>query len=83
MVNKLPPLLDCVLALHDGEYHVFDYALYSTEQLMGDVGTAIGVNPVRAPPSSSHAQPCLAAASSCVACCRWTTLPSLSLRTRA
>jgi len=44
---KLPPLLDCVLALHDGGYHIFDYVLYSSEQhLQEDLGTAIGNNPL-------------------------------------
>jgi len=46
VVSKLPPLLDVVLAVHDGGYHVFDFALYSSAQLQGGVGDAIGVNPL-------------------------------------
>lgn len=46
VISKLPPLLDAVLAAHDGAYYIFDFMLYSTEQLQGDVGTAIGNNPV-------------------------------------
>jgi hypothetical protein len=56
VVGKLPPLLDVVLAVHDGGYHVFDFALYSSAQLQGGVGDAIGVNPVRLP-SARHTSP--------------------------
>lgn len=45
--DRIPPLLHALLSLHDGEYHVFDFQLYSTDQLKDAPGSAIGINPVR------------------------------------
>jgi len=46
VAGKLPPLMDVLLLNHNG-YWIGDFMLYTAEQLMGDVGTAIGNNPVR------------------------------------
>ena len=47
VANKLPPMLDNVLINHDGGYSVFDYKLYSVEELSGIDDFVIGANPVR------------------------------------
>ena len=31
----MPPLLDVVLEFHNGGYHIFDFCLYSAEELAG------------------------------------------------
>lgn len=47
VAGKLPPLMDVLLLNHNG-YWIGDFMLYTAEQLMGDVGTAIGNNPLEA-----------------------------------